>query len=1020
MRKNESLRKASLSSTPLWNHQRKAVGAIRKYLSAAKDNKVNGAALIHMPTGTGKTGVIACSSHFLKDLHCVLILSPRIALRDQLAREVGSRFFEKLDLDARSLPKKVINVRDEFPNIVPDEYAGKIFVMTIQMLYSMAKRKKENYEELGTNVDLVIVDEGHYEPAISWREAIRAVKKPKVIFTATPFRNDLKLFDIDYKHAFSYTFDEAVEEKIIRSVIIYPRIHPGTPQDFVNEVSEFYNNHLVQGENGEEPRPRVIIRCEYQATIRQIGAALELLGKSYVLIHENFEDNGPQPYERRTVPDPSEEDAIYWVHQFKLLEGIDDSRFQLLALYQELRTTRQFVQQVGRVIRNPSRELDAVAHVLDHSNGLQKELWDGFIAFDLLLRKEGVEVADFGDKLLDELVKAQPGVVYLDGRFRIPFSLSDIDPAEELSLPLTVNIFRKDAEFNLARLCDEIDSEYAEQDRAFRRVSVNPTTEIFLYLVFYNSPLLRSTCFIECRLGVTIVREVDKYLCYSDSSGRVPVVLDGYAEQLRVEELRRLFKQGQGTYLTAVSLRNANLGPSAVRSRAISAARIPDTVPAFDDHAFVCRTVQGRCDEDDKNVVRRYVGFQRGKITDSSKGRVSFHDYMEWLDAIAQVLSDKSNVIAEFERYGKPSNIPADPEPVSILLDLAEVQDLFFTNAWNGIKADQIMCIKDVCAEIHNCLFSVTANGKECKVKIHFNQDTGRYKLSSMDLDTLYYSKDENLASGVIRYLNQTQSFRVIPKSEGSFYTLGEFYSPVLRFGERFNDEQFGLLHVIHPAQCLVKIGSEKGNECAQDGSCWHSNSLFGIIDKKGSGHGLTRLFGRPDILVCDDMGTEAADFILGNTKERRVIFIHAKGNTGDIRKYAASPLQEVCGQATKNLKYLSRYGQDEPSKARKWHTSKWKAKGVLGEVKSRIREKPDGISTGLQLWKEIKTIIRDPIADLQVWLFLGRLFSRAAFEEQLTAVRPATEAKQAAYLLFSTMNDVASIGATLKVICSP
>ena len=116
----------------------------------------------------------------------------------------------------------------------------------------------------------------------------------------------------------------------------------------------------------------------------------------------------------------------------------------------------------------------------------------------------------------------------------------------------------------------------------------------------------------------------------------------------------------------------------------------------------------------------------------------------------------------------------------------------------------------------------------------------------------------------------------------------------------------------------------------------------------------------------------------------------------------------------------MSRYGKDEPPKPRKWHTSKWKARGVSGEVKNRICKNPGGISTGFRLWKEIKSIIRDPMADLQVWLFIGRLLSRTAFKDQLTAARPATEAKQAAYLLFSTMNDVASVGATLKVICSP
>ena len=187
-------------------------------------------------------------------------------------------------------------------------------------------------------------------------------------------------------------------------------------------------------------------------------------------------------------------------------------------------------------------------------------------------------------------------------------------------------------------------------------------------------------------------------------------------------------------------------------------------------------------------------------------------------------------------------------------------------------------------------------------------------------------------------------------------------------------------------------------------------------------------LFGKPNIVVCDDMGTESADFILADTVNRSVVFIHAKGKgKGPPSQFAASPLQEVCGQATKNIKYLARYGSDSPVSMSKWHSDEWKVasnraskKRPTGFVKKRIRKAPSGISTGEQAWKEIRSIIRDPNAELEVWLFLGRLLSRSKLKTQLKKNKPAPQAKQAAYLIFSTMNDVASVGAKLKVVCSP
>jgi hypothetical protein len=52
----------------------------------------------------------------------------------------------------------------------------------------------------------------------------------------------------------------------------------------------------------------------------------------------------PAAGEYRKVPNPDNVDATFWLHQFKLLEGIDDARFQLIALYSELRSMRAFVQ----------------------------------------------------------------------------------------------------------------------------------------------------------------------------------------------------------------------------------------------------------------------------------------------------------------------------------------------------------------------------------------------------------------------------------------------------------------------------------------------------------------------------------------------------------------------------------------------------------------------------------------------------------------------------------------------------
>lgn len=38
---------------------------------------------------------------------------------------------------------------------------------------------------------------------------------------------------------------------------------------------------------------------------------------------------------KENVPNIENEQAVFWIHQFKLLEGIDDYRFQVLAIYEK-------------------------------------------------------------------------------------------------------------------------------------------------------------------------------------------------------------------------------------------------------------------------------------------------------------------------------------------------------------------------------------------------------------------------------------------------------------------------------------------------------------------------------------------------------------------------------------------------------------------------------------------------------------------------------------------------------------
>ena len=188
----------------LWPHQAEAIDTVSPFLDVQLGPRTEGrpSALVNIPTGGGKTAVIGTLANWHPGLGRVLVLAPRTAIRDQLAKELSAErgFFLRLGYRADTMPKgvQVLKSARDLPAQLPER---TIFVSTIQLVDDMASTpaRREGYERLGDGCDAVVVDEGHYEPARSWSQTIRGLGQPTVLVTATPYRNDLKAFEFDHE-----------------------------------------------------------------------------------------------------------------------------------------------------------------------------------------------------------------------------------------------------------------------------------------------------------------------------------------------------------------------------------------------------------------------------------------------------------------------------------------------------------------------------------------------------------------------------------------------------------------------------------------------------------------------------------------------------------------------------------------------------------------------------------------------------------------------------------------------------
>src|SRR5262249_25753688 len=125
------------------------------------------------------------------------------------------------------------------------------------------------YRDLKNAIDLVLFDEGHSEPALTWAKAVRDLERKIILFTATPYRNDYRKFKVDENFTYQFHYDEAEEENIIRHVDIESYPKHTTLRQFADLALG-----LSDGVRKKHDDARTLVRCQSANDIAQLVTAL--------------------------------------------------------------------------------------------------------------------------------------------------------------------------------------------------------------------------------------------------------------------------------------------------------------------------------------------------------------------------------------------------------------------------------------------------------------------------------------------------------------------------------------------------------------------------------------------------------------------------------------------------------------------------------------------------------------------------------------------------------------------------
>lgn len=1027
----------------LWTHQRSAIALTAAYLSSEKALPSGGleAALIKMPTGTGKSGVVAVIARCLPDVRRALVLTPRTALAEQLKDDIAFRFWRNVGYSATGATYSDVRIPEAkvellLPNpgrlrslmALPDGDRA-VVVGTMQALDGVRiardrlERKLRQKGELSDadaealqvatkmmawlkGFDLVIVDEGHYEPAPSWSRSIRELRLPTVLLSATPFRNDYKLFQVKGRFVFNYPFAMASSEKIIRAVTLgsLPAVAASRPPA-LDDAEDTGAEQMVTAEDRSAVEAFVAaLKAELPGLLSGSGVAnakaivraasyeiLELLqseleqafGETPVLIHDRVEGKAADKERRRYnnvgLARKVAADATLWLHQSKLLEGIDEPTYVVVAIFDPFTNARQFVQQVGRVLRStdPTRTVQQTAYVLLPSDvhAAAEAEWRRYLEFEAYAG-QGLDVIVPSEAYLPEkIVRQMPDMQYVDGSFRHRLPDDVMLTGDDVVVPRRAAVFELGPTFESAIARTEILESVLAANRFVVREIEGLPDNVFGWTFFTvdESPYLANHFVTEWRLGVVVAAQVGSHLFVFDSDGvtfspsRV-----GVAKPPDVVMTRLLPK---GSTITQVSANSLDMSDRAIRSMTQRTRSFAETFTDLLNPMLRPTTVSGYV-----KGGGRYLGIVRAKVADSTDENVPLSAFVAWAEDVERQLTDSSTdgnaVFLRYARRAHPTQEMAE-KPQNILIDLTEeaLEEFGLRGGDPRAAPDGVFGYEDLCADIDKNAFVLKAlDGTEVPCSIRYNPESQRYAIDSKALNARHPPKPAargRRAVALTERLNKAQSFRILTGEPGVVYMYGEFLKArdVLRA-----DGTVLPLECATAIQALGKTISEKGENTFAKPSEWRATSVFGLLkaycEPPGPGgvDELEQALRDFDLVLLDDDGTELGDFIA--VGKRRLAIIHAKASE-DMSAGAVTKLETVGRQCVASLAFCSTMAQidgiadDRFARATLFNQTQVNLSRVY---------RNEGQVPADQLAETVRRALQNPSFEREVWIVAGRL----------------------------------------------
>lgn len=473
-----------------------------------------------------------------------------------------------------------------------------------------------------------------------------------------------------------------------------------------------------------------------------------------------------------------------------------------------------------------------------------------------------------------------------------------------------------------------------------------------------------------------------------------------------------------------LSLRNMTTSKLALRSKTLEARDLENAIPASSAGRFIPQNYRVRRDGGSYSATP-----STGRIA-MRADKADLDEAIVWASEIVDLLGDGANASPFITRFARPTeldSIEAGTVPTFFAVDTMALADAVWEaeeqvrlvrqvdGAWTELNKAEI---DEIIADLEQP-FGTVAGGTDADRELRdeagaivgaIRINKARIALRRLDRPSITGVFVENAAVAVGQDLQRRPIARHLDV-EDMFTVLFSDLALAYIDGSLFRDEELvgggaSFMRHLVAEPALATVTSEKGVFAVGQTQFSPASVFRTVVDT----------IAKEDVLLCDDLGDEWADFIGISAAIRPVTitFYHAKHS--DLAM-SASAFHDAVGQGIKNLGRLGMSGERMPAKHAGWNAA-YRNDGVTTAILKRIRG-----GTRAEVVDKVAEATAAPDVQRRVLIVTSSL-SRAAVQAAFTSVRsgdaPRPSFVQLYWILTGFFSACSEVGAVGFVICRP